>query len=583
MNRVFFRLLRLLHVIYFLFQITTGQLTGSVGALDNHFIISIQISNPTSNTISILAWNNIFDPVTDLPVSFVVRDAQEHEVQLASTYAMRAGMSDSDFHHLAPGDRFQRIFDLRQVLQNLPGAPGRQTSQTITIALQTGFKGISHPGNYAVPAAAAADLTSNPPRLGDFSAAGLQDITLTSHRISLRFDFPIFPANGTGKSSPPDGIHLDSDNCQGQDANSLADALFDAGTYASALSLAADDQSSTVFAAFFNPPARQAVAATASSVKNAINGEGPHVDVYCTDGPDICSSNPNILGYTFTPSWLGNAYIVLCPAARSLPRAPLPCSFNPGIQIGASASHVMFHLILTLNNVVPWIMSGNVYGSGSCQQLKNAWVFDPYKNPDSYAQLAIAQWAYGLGQGGYSGPPCPPADGIVPNVLKRTPRPSEAKSYWKSKLSRRSLAARQFAETNTRIQSSMLARELAGTQQCEGYEKAYIGLAIRNAQALAAGARNYRQAELFRLYAGPNRSDFSIAYEYRYFNGGPDVNNKVRKVFDNIANWYVAISRSLKLHSGLSLVYGLTMLQEHGWRHSGHHHSLRPPSSQCWL
>ncbi|KAL8724503.1 MAG: hypothetical protein Q9181_006795, partial [Wetmoreana brouardii] len=547
MNRVCFPLVRLLHVIYFLLQITTGQLTGSVTALDNRFIISITVSNPTSNIISILAWNNIFDPVTDLPISFVVRDAQEHEVQLASTYAMRAGMSDSDFQHLAPGDRHTRIFDLRQVLQNLPGAPSGQTSQTITIALPTGFQGISHTGEYTVPAAAAADLSSNPPQLGDFSAAGLQDITLTSRRISLQLDFPIFPTNGTGNSSPPDGIHLDNDNCQGQDANSLADALFDAGTYASALSLAADDQSSTIFAAFFNPPARQAVGTTASSVKNAIAGKGPHVDVCCTDGPNICSSNPNILGYTFTPSWLGNAYIVPCPTARSLPRAPLPCSFNPGIQIGASASHIMFHLILTLNNVVTRIMSGDVYGSGSCQQLKNSLVFKPYKNPDSYAQLAIAQWAYGLGMGGYTGPSCPPADGIVPKVQKRTPRPSEGKSYGGSKLPRRSLAARQFAESNTQIQSSRLARELTGTQQCAGYQKAYISLAIRNAQALAAGARDYRQVDSFRLYADPGRSDFSMAYEYRYFNGGPDVDNKVRKVFDNIANWYVAISGALKL------------------------------------
>ncbi|KAL8708686.1 MAG: hypothetical protein Q9225_007566 [Loekoesia sp. 1 TL-2023] len=521
MDQAIFRSLCLLSILQLLLQLAFGQLTGSITSLDNQFIIYISISNPTSRTISVLNWNNVFDPVLQLPISFVVKDDLENTVQLASTYAMRAGMSDSDFYRLAPGQKFTRIFDLRQVMQNVPNGPSGKTPKTITVSLPVAFKGVSHTGSYTVPTAASADLTSLPPRLGDFSATGLQDITLTSRRLSLQLDFPIFQVDGAGDSSPHNGFVLDTNDCKVQDAQSMTDALFDAGVYAHSLLLAANDSSSPQFARYFAPPAQQAVTTVATSVQNAIKGPGPHVDMYCTDGQNICGSNSNILGYTFSPSWLGNAYIVLCPAARKLPRAPRPCSSIPVNQIGATASHVLFHLMLTLNNVVANTIGGNVYGSDDCQRLKSSLSFDATKNADSYAQVAIVQWAYGLGGSPYGGPPCVPTNGDGPTNRKRAPDTADGRLLGLSRPTRRSLATRQFAEAYTESRSLLLVDTVAGSQQCGGALRQYLQLVIENAQRLAVAARDNGRAGLFTTY----------------FNGSPDIRNKVIRVFDNIAKW----------------------------------------------
>lgn len=414
----FNRSLHFLCVVHLLFQVTTSQLVGSITRWKkDQYTLVISISNPTNNTISILNWNTIFDPATPLPVSLVIRDDQRLPVRMATTYAMRAGMTDTDFHHLDPDQGYSRGFDIRSLLQVVPEC----RSGSITVALPAGFKGMSHTGAWTVPAAAAADLTVDPPRLGDFSAAGLQDISLTSRPLALEFSFPLFDNGGLVDPmarGPLGGIEVD-DSCQGQNGTSMTDALYDAGIYANAISLAAKDRSSALFANYFLSAARQAVGRVASSVQNAINGQGPQVGVRCADILNTCY-NTNILGHTFTPSNLGPAEIVMCPAARKLPRAPWPCTTHPGRQIGASASHVLLHLILTINSIFTDTITGSVYGSGSCQLLKNSHIFATAKNPDSYAQLAMAQWGYGLGGPPYDGDPCPPTLGIVPNIQKRT-------------------------------------------------------------------------------------------------------------------------------------------------------------------
>ncbi|KAI4236529.1 MAG: hypothetical protein LQ349_002493 [Xanthoria aureola] len=414
----FDRSLHFLCVVHLLFQFTTSQLVGSITRLrkdEYNFVISI--SNPTKNTISILNWNTIFDPVIPLPASLVFRDDQGLPLRIATTYAMRAGITDTDFLHLLPNQTYPKSFDIRSLLQVVP--EGR--SGNITVALPAGFKGMSYNGTWTVPAAAAANFTVDPPRLGDFSAAGLQDISLTSRRLAMEFHFPLFDNDGLVDPKPGGalgGIEV-GDSCQGLNGTSMTDALFDAGIYANAISLAAKERSSALFWNYFPSRARQTVGSVASSVQKAIKGQGPQVAVRCTDYFKTCYDN-NILGLTFTPSNLGPAEIVMCPVARTLPRAPWPCSTHPGRQIGASASRVLLHLILTINSIYTDAITGSVYGSGSCQLLKNSHILATTKNPDSYAQLAMAQWGYGLGGPPYHGDPCPPTLGIVPNVQKRT-------------------------------------------------------------------------------------------------------------------------------------------------------------------
>ena len=402
-------------VLFQLFHLTTSQLVGSITqSTQNPYELLVLIRNPTNQTISILAWNNVFDYGVPLPVSLAILDDQGHHIRMATMYAMRAGMSNTDFHHLESDAVLSRGIDLRSLIQVVP--EGR--SGNITVALPGGFKGTSHTENWTVPAAAMANLSADPPRLGDFSAAGLQDISLSAQRLALELNFPIFDDDGVVNPKPYDpigGIEIDK-SCPVLNGTSMADILSSTGIYANSISLAAKDRSSALFANYFLSRGRQTVQRVASSVQKAISGEGPQIGVYCLDAFSVCGRNPNILGHTFTPFNLRPAEVVMCSTARRLPRVPWPCSSHPGKQIGATATHVLLHLILTINSMFPNVITGSVYGSGSCQLLKNSHILATEKNPDSYAQLAMAQWEYGLGGRPYNGKPCPPKLGIVPNI-----------------------------------------------------------------------------------------------------------------------------------------------------------------------
>ncbi|KAL9605003.1 MAG: hypothetical protein Q9219_000191 [cf. Caloplaca sp. 3 TL-2023] len=409
---------------------------------------------------------------------------------------MRAGMSGSDLYHLSPGQRFTRIFDLRQMLYSIPSSPSGQTRKTITVSLPTAFKGIFHLNAYAVAAAASADLTGVYPRLGNFSTVPLHDVSLTSARLALQLKLPLFQTGGTADRSPPDGIIIDPTDCKGQ---RMGEALFDAAVYASSLLRAANDAPNSLLGSYFVPPAQQTIVAVAKSIQNALRGRGAHADLYCTDGQNICGSNPNVLGYSYSPSWLGNAYVVLCPAARRLPRAPKPCSSASASRIDATISHVLFHLMLTLNSVVAHTIGGNVYGSDACRGIKDSSVFDPTENADSYAQLAIAQWAYGLGGSPYEGLPCAPDDAIVHRSRKRTTAVADDTLSEVSNVTIGALKTRQFSEAYTEKQSILLVDAVAGTQQCGGALGQFSQLAIQNAQRLAFDGREDGKKDLFAM------------------------------------------------------------------------------------
>ena len=496
------KLSRLVYVVVFLallLQGAVGQLTGTITSPGNPFIIAVTIINPTANTISILSWNNIFDNATQLPVSFSVNDDQGNPVKLASTYAMRAGMTNDDLYDILPGQNFIRVFDMRQFLQSVPSGPTTLQPKVISISLPPVFKGISHSGSYQIPAAAAADPTSTPP-IGDFSAAGLQDIILSSTPLKLSYQFPIFPDLDPGYSNPGDGIQIQGADCQSQNFTDLSNAIFDADVYAKSVYLAATNPTGDLFADFFNAGSdEQAVVNVSTLVMNATRGTSPHVDVYCTDGLNLCSSDSNILGYSSTPSWLGNAYITLCPSARNLGRAPAPCTSIGAESLSATTSHVMFHLILTINNVVGTMIDNSVYGSSSSQYLRNSSVWDPTENADSYAQLAIIQWSFGLGGSPYSGPSCLPADGSPPSIPKRS-----------RTLPVHPIRPRHAVHLTGVPPSSHVRRQrgtwggldqtVASAQQCTASEKRLLQYAIQNAGAVAALARDNPYTALWTEY-----------------------------------------------------------------------------------
>ncbi|KAL8933449.1 MAG: hypothetical protein Q9216_006356 [Gyalolechia sp. 2 TL-2023] len=405
------RLLQYLCIILFLFRNTTAQLVGSIKKRPSSWRVDIEITNPTDNTISVLKWNNAFDHVTPLPHSLIVRDGQDRPIHLASTYAMRAGMTDEDFYHFLPQAHFNIGHDLRTLVHRVPN----RLHGNVTVNLQRGFKGISHSGTWTVPPEAAANLTGGSPKLGDFTAADLQDIVLTSPPTSLQLGPPHYDENRPPVSTEG-GIQIDTEHCTAEDSATARVALIDAGTYAKALSLAAKGgPSSPLFFNYFSSLAQPIVGRIALLAQMAMYGRGPRVKVSCTGQGHTCASSTNILGHSSTPSWLGDSQITLCRTALELPQRPLPCTKNPGVQISATTSHVMLHLVLSLGNVVGETLNGNTYGSGACRMLKSSRILRATENPDSYAQLAIALWAYGFGAPPYYGPKCPPPLGFIPD------------------------------------------------------------------------------------------------------------------------------------------------------------------------
>ncbi|KAL8906116.1 MAG: hypothetical protein Q9171_006407 [Xanthocarpia ochracea] len=480
--------------ISLLLQRSSAQLTSKIVSPGNKNIYTVEISNPTDTTISLLAWNNIFDPLTKLPVLFDVRDDQGNIVPLASTNVMRASMSSNDFYSLAPRESFSRTIDIRQIMQNLPSGPstplgGGLGDKLFTITTPAAYKGVI--GDPSAVVAALANLNSNPKHLGDLGTSNLQDITVAAKTTRFGNVFPLFPEVDSTYFSPADGTHAATE-CAAQDLADVSNAIFDAGVYASSLAKAANDSTNTLFPRFFSPSAdnRQLVSTVAAAAAaSLVEGQGPHVDVYCQDIEGLCA-NPNFLGYSFTPSFLGDAYIVLCPAARALGRAPAPCEL--GSVGGASASHVLFHLLMTLNNVVPMVATSSVNGLLACQNLANSTLIQPTRNPDSFAQLAIAEWGYGLAGAPYNGATCLPADGIpIPPSTRKRATSSRQRRVWNPNKDARRAPGHTSPQSLSRRQGTGYAEldeDLAITSECTPAESSMVQLALENARAMARWA-----------------------------------------------------------------------------------------------
>ena len=478
-----------------LLNLVSAQLTGSITSPGNPFIVTIKITNPTSNTLSILRWNNIFDNETQLPVSFNVRDDVGNDLQIASTYAMRSGTTNSDLYVFAPHQIFTQTFDLRTYLQNLPNGRGGLHPGLLRISLPTVFPGVAQEEAYSVPSEAAAHLSGQPSTLGNFSAADLGKITLDAAPLRLALQFPIFQQLFGDEAGPADGIQPDKAQCSQPNVTGVPDALADTELYAHSVQLAASDPKSILFKSYFPDSAGDTVQNISTSVANSMRGNGPHVDLYCSDILNLCGSNSNILGYTFTPSWIGNAYVVLCSSALSLGRAPAPCSTPAGTQVSASTSHVLFHLMLTINNVVGRVISNSAYGSLASQRLLEASkagqpTTDPVGNADSYAQLAIAQWEYGLGGPPYTGEACLPPDNKLPQNNKRTASVQALDEVDEPTYNNKRLSIRQGDQYYLDIAER--------AEECKGSQQILVQNAAENARALARAAHDNKDDELWK-------------------------------------------------------------------------------------
>lgn len=501
----------------------------------------VQITNPTPNPISVLAWNNMFDNVTALPVFFDVKDDRGNVVPLASMNVMRAGFSENDMYTLAPRSTYYRTVDLRQVMQNVPSGPSKPVGATLdqkvfTIAPPRSFKGFIGDASKAVEAPP--HWSTEPKSFTDLAVSNLQDITVDSTRSKFSAVLPLIGDIDSSFVSAADGAHVDS-QCAANNLTDLSTALSDAGYYANSLGLAANDSTSTLFPLFFpnTNSARYEVNSIAVAVANSISGKGPHVDVYCNDIQDLCK-DPNFLGYSFTPSFIGNAYIVLCPAARALGRAPNPC--QSGTIVGATATHVMFHLMTTLNNVVPNVMINSVYGPTACQQLANSTSVDPTTNPDSFAQLALAQWGDGLGGAPYNGQSCVPDTAGTINTRRRMTQFARSKALGAVEPIT-SLSKRQFPQRVLNYQDVKF--DIAITQECTAAESSMLHFAVQNARALAEFAitdmkTSSPDSELrWATYEDSYFHQFRRLIVASFFHGDAAVKKYVNKLYDSVSKW----------------------------------------------
>lgn len=503
---------RLLCVVSALFcSLSYAQLTGSITSPGNPFIITIAINNPSNENINILRWNNVFDDRLFIPPSFTVKDDRGNDSPFATTYAVRSGITNNDFHTLEPGQNFTRIYDLRQFLQDIPSGPTRYGPKSIQIIPPTTFQGIMSSAPLNIPKEAAADLSHG--NLGQYSAAGLKSISLLAAPYNVQLNFPVYQNSRHTVSSPSDGVKLDSGTCTGANATNLTNYILDAGVYADAAHSAAADLASTLFALFFPISQRISVQIAAKFAALTLRGNGPRVDAYCSDLQGLCDAEGSILGYSFTPSFMGSSYVVLCPAAMQLGRASESCSLPFKKQISASASQVMFHLVMTVNNAINSVIGNNYYGPQAVLQLSNSTTVDATKNADSYAQLAVAQRTYGEGSTAHSGPNCPPANGLVPRKQKGKMPAEEAKQHLAASINPRGLVDDILDYTPEQA--------VRDAQQCTGDELTLVQNAASNVRALAAAARDNTDANLWK----------------QVFNGDATVKAEVTKIFDTIAKW----------------------------------------------
>lgn len=492
-------------------SLSNAQLTGSITSPGNPYIITITVINPSTKNIHILRWNNVFDKQLFIPPSFTVKDDQGNESPFATTYALRSGITNNDFHTLEPGQNITRIYDLRQFLQNIPSGPTRHGPKTIQIIPSTSFQGIVSSKPLNIPSEAAADLPRG--HLGQYAAAGLQAISLLAAPYKVQLDFPIYRSSRQTTPNSSNGITIDTSTCISTNATALASYITDAGVYADAAHSAASDLWSPVYSQFFQAPQRATVGIAAKFAALTLRGNGPHVDAYCSDLQGLCDAEGSILGYTFTPSFIGSSYVILCPAAMKLGKPSEPCSQPFKKRTSASSSQVLFHLIMTINNAVNSVIGNNYYGVEAVLQLSNSTAVDATKNADSYAQLAVAQQTHDEGARTHSDPSCPPGNGRMPTKQKRKVPAKGAEQHLAPSKNPRDLQEDMANYTPEQA--------LRDAQQCTGDQLTLIQNAAPNVRALAAAARDNTDANLWK----------------QVFNGDSTVKAQVTKIFDTIAKW----------------------------------------------
>ena len=150
-----------------------------------------------------------------------------------------------------------------------------------------------------------------------------------------------------------------------------------------------------------------------------------------------------------------------------------------------------------MNNVVGKVISNSVYGPLACRKLLEASkagspAMDPLQNVDSFVQLAVAQWRYGLGGSPYTGTACLPSNGNPSGKVRRKEISESTRKPFHAMTGDTTLSRRQD-DTNDYFDGIINRAE-----QCKGDQQTLIQYAAENARALARAARDSTDAELWK-------------------------------------------------------------------------------------
>ena len=154
--------------------------------------------------------------------------------------------------------------------------------------------------------------------------------------------------------------------------------------------------------------------------------------------------------------------------------------------------------MLTMNNVVGKVISNSIYGPLACRKLLEAskagrLAIDTLQNVDSFVQLAVAQWSYGLGGSPYTGAACLPSNGDSSRNVKRKGsletrnEPAQAMTAGDTTLSRRQGNINDYYD-------GVIQR----AEQCKGDQQTLVQYAAENARAMARTARDSTDDELWK-------------------------------------------------------------------------------------
>ena len=400
-----------LYIILFFFasclSAQTWQLRGSISShVDRPELLTINITNPTNQSLHILTLNNLFQ-TSQVFQPFTVIERKGLAISLTWSRATLNTLEDGDdFHDLPSQASFVRqvnLFDHLSTKSNHLHA-----FLDLFIRLPQSFYAFAGQCGYD-------DSTCKPAHA--HPELPLIEVPVHAPPLHLRISAPPSPATRLElrQASPSAGVFLNA-NCQGFQGILLRTSLQVAKYLAQAGLTAAQCVPPNMrdpFSYFFYRNRDEGwVIGCMRAIIASINKQGNPVEITCQDQVGgLCEGSRVSMYAQANDNGLRNYYkIYVCPGFEDrLPASPpVPCSGEPlaMLVLGGVLLHELTHTT-SRQAILDY-----AYGMRRCRALKtnpmNGQCSNkPITNADSYHLMAMAAWQMGLGSPpGYSGQPC---------------------------------------------------------------------------------------------------------------------------------------------------------------------------------